>query len=1036
MIITRRRRAAHGIAAAALVLASLAIVSSAAAQTTMSTPDPAVVERFDAVAATIAGLDLPRGTANSLNSKLSSARRSYERRQPCTAANQLQALLNEASALRNRFPAASEAVFAEATALRDDVIASAHPSERCANPALGAAPQVDVLAADNQGLSAVVSFAPPVLTSVVDGGETWTQVSIPGIDSVAGPPGKPAVPSWQALVAVPDEAEAVLRGVRTRGARSLTLNLYPFQRQAADQTPGDDVIDEPFPPVETFMDPPFAKDEAAYARPGAAPPNPCAVAVLDKIRDLTVAQVECTVGTYDPVADRLVLFDSVRFDLAFEGGKGTFVTSQSLSPFERSPLALGGSTLNASVVPRFVEALDFTILPCFGEELLILTHPNFRPAADDLAAWKNDKGISTSVFEVGAGTVRATGAQIDDFIEDRYDNCVVRPSYVLLLGDSEWVPPAAVQDSTMPDSCGNCGDATTGSDLRYAIYPQNLFDIFPDFGVGRMPVDTLAEAQRVVDKTIEYEQSPPFLGFASGAPFYTTATNASYFQCCRTGGLAGRTMRSFVETSELVRGAVTGAGYTVERIYNTDTAYQSDPVADPTPRRYYNGTALPAPLAPASGFPWEGDTNDIINAFNDGRFLVLHRDHGGSTSWGDPSFSTSSFSSLTNGEMLPVVYSVNCASGYWDRETDTGGATESFMEQLLLRDGGGMVGGLGDNRNSPTWANSALTRGFYDATWPGTDPNFGGNSSTRRLGDILNWGKVYLLGQVGVAQTAGEVLLDAVVGQWVMWHAFGDPTLEMWTGNPYRLVLPLEFALETGEGGFLIRYAIDGAELTAIQEGPEGGLRPIGRATVAGGVAEMSFLVEPDPEAPIRLSASRQDSASVLLAGGSGGGQPDLKVSGLSVEATPSLVPGQDLSSVLTMTVENVGTAAAPGTVLADGSVSGSPGYMIDIVLSGDTTVPPGFATVPLPEGVAYAEDGLLQGGRVSRTPEVPAGGSANLPIGPPISTDVGGIVPTQTPAGTYHLCVRIDPGAAVAESDETNNVTCIPVRVLSPPDR
>lgn len=75
-----------------------------------------------------------------------------------------------------------------------------------------------------------------------------------------------------------------------------------------------------------------------------------------------------------------------------------------------------------------------------------------RAAADDLVDWKRTKGISTNVFEVGAGTARTTGAQIDTFIEDRYRNCSVRPSYVLLIGDSEFVPPARTNHDTLP-SC-------------------------------------------------------------------------------------------------------------------------------------------------------------------------------------------------------------------------------------------------------------------------------------------------------------------------------------------------------------------------------------------------------------------------------------------------------------------------------------------------------------------------------------------------------------------------------------------------------
>src|SRR6266487_2544827 len=131
------------------------------------------------------------------------------------------------------------------------------------------------------------------------------------------------------------------------------------------------------------------------------------------------------------------------------------------------------------------------------------------------------------------------------------------------------------------------------------------------------------------------------------------------------------------------------------------------------------------------------------------------------------------------------------------------------MEQILLLSNGGMVGGLGDNRNSPTWSNNALTRGFIDATWPNTVPSYGGATSHRRLGDILNHGKVYMLTQVGVPQTAGSVDLDSALAEYIMWHAFGDPTVEMWTANPYRITLPPIFEIEVKGYDLSVKYAMD-----------------------------------------------------------------------------------------------------------------------------------------------------------------------------------------------------------------------------------
>jgi hypothetical protein len=54
---------------------------------------------------------------------------------------------------------------------------------------------------------------------------------------------------------------------------------------------------------------------------------------------------------------------------------------------------------------------------------------------------------------------------------------------------------------------------------------------------------------------------------------------------------------------------------------------------DTTPRHYFDGTPLPAELGPESDFSWDGSTQDIIDAFNAGRFLIMHRDHGGPDQW-------------------------------------------------------------------------------------------------------------------------------------------------------------------------------------------------------------------------------------------------------------------------------------------------------------------------------------------------------------------------------------------------------------------
>src|SRR5205085_2714429 len=125
-----------------------------------------------------------------------------------------------------------------------------------------------------------------------------------------------------------------------------------------------------------------------------------------------------------------------------------------------------------------------------------------------------------------------------------------------------------------------------------------------DFALGRIPVDTLDQANTVVNKIINYEHTPPSL-----PSFYSTATLASDFQCCLAGGAApGTDQRTFVQTSEFARNVLMANGKTGERIYAM--------TGSGTPNRYYDGTLLPPDLGSGSGFPWNGNTFDISNAIN------------------------------------------------------------------------------------------------------------------------------------------------------------------------------------------------------------------------------------------------------------------------------------------------------------------------------------------------------------------------------------------------------------------------------------
>jgi hypothetical protein len=131
---------------------------------------------------------------------------------------------------------------------------------------------------------------------------------------------------------------------------------------------------------------------------------------------------------------------------------------------------------------------------------------------------------------------------------------------------------------------------------------------------------------------------------------------------------------------------------------------------------------------------------------------------------------------------------------------------------------------------------------------------------------------------------------------------------------------------------------------------------------------------------------------------------PDLKV---KFTAPSSAVAGTDIGKQIKLEVVNFGTAVAPG------SKPDQKGYMVDLVLSTDTTHPAGWATYK----PTFQEDVLLKGGRVSRT--------ENLNPRQIKAYPVGAGIPSDTPTGSYYICARVDPGDKVPELRENNNVFC-----------
>jgi hypothetical protein len=675
----------------------------------------------------------------------------------------------------------------EAGALAVDAALLSHPrARRCGGAARPAAarPEATVLSSSERSLTMRVTLPQAHFVGRRFAGRDWTQLAMDGMstggEQGSADEGKPGVPMLLEQFGIPTGADVSVQASNVSSYTLRGVNLLPTQPQPVDQSG-----DEQRPPRGIFIDKPFEIDRAAYRSRAAFPASVADVGPSGQMRDLRVGGSELAGAQYRPRRKTLRVITGMDVQVTFGGdNKGTFADARLTDPFNATFNRIYDSAL---INWDTIKGRPGGLVPQFcGEEVLIVTSSDLRPAAETLRTQKQAEGFVTRIFEVGAGPgqIGTTNTQIQSFIRGELDDdCWIRPSYVILVGNTAHVPTFLVPCWPGPDAPPIEGEdsCNIASDLPYSL--QDASDFFADTALGRIPAPDLATANTVVGKIVGYETTMPA---PEGDDFYRHMTVTAFFEhsehCVLNEGQSGtpncnpeagpvnghievntgqrRDSRTFTQVSEQVRNAMRARGYTVDRLYHARD--------DVFPEEFWDGTPMPAAIR-KPGFAWDADTDEFVNAFNDGRSIILHRDHGNPYGWYDPTITEAQLSSLNNGTQLPVAFGINCAGTRFDEPGDP-----SFGEGLLHEPDGGAVGVFGDSRNSASWPNSDLTRGFFDALFPNLRPSYGADEPIRRMGDVLVSGKQYL----------HTVDPGATYGHGHLYGYFGDPTMQLWIAEP------------------------------------------------------------------------------------------------------------------------------------------------------------------------------------------------------------------------------------------------------------
>jgi hypothetical protein len=346
--------------------------------------------------------------------------------------------------------------------------------------------------------------------------------------------------------------------------------------------------------------------------------------------------------------------------------------------------------------------------------LLIISHPDFVPQAQRLANFRQtNDGLQAAVVtpqqiyhEFSSGRQDVTA--IRDFIRHLYlrnPDPINGLRYVLLFGDASYdykdrlpgntnrVPTYQSRESMHPIFSFGSDDYFTFMQEEDGVWEEQgqIGAHLMDLGIGRLPVNTPAQATDVVNKLIRYSTS---LGTWRKRLAFVADDGDLNIHQLQADQLAG-----FVEKNYPL--------FQVERLFID---------------------AFPQVTSPVTGFRISPAVRDRIDQLvAQGTLLINYSGHGSVNGWASENILTQGqILQWANTDLLPLFLTATCEFGRFDDPGITSGA-----EFALLNPRGGAIGLLTTTRPVFSSTNFLLNKAFYDVAF---EPVHG---EPPRLGNII-----------------------------------------------------------------------------------------------------------------------------------------------------------------------------------------------------------------------------------------------------------------------------------------------------------
>jgi len=300
-----------------------------------------------------------------------------------------------------------------------------------------------------------------------------------------------------------------------------------------------------------------------------------------------------------------------------------------------------------------------------GAGYVIIAAPQFASALGDWVAYlqtRQTNGVvvvsSEDIYDEFNDGINNGATGIRDFLSYAYDNWAIKPTYVLLVGDSSSDPKHNLSDSLpdlLPTSYLLSVYGPVASDWPYATIYGN--DLYPDLMVGRIPARQMSDLTTMLDKIKAYSQTPPNQAWQKQVVLVADDQDSNFTQ-------------------------------------DIDAIQQIIP-------SYMDVTRIET-----------GDAQTVLNRLNQGALVTIYSGHGNFRVWGiwdevtgRPNiFTSAQVQQMTNGVKMPLLIVGNCLNGFFADRTRERSLTE---EWILVPVNGGIASWASSAENFPP-INSAM----------------------------------------------------------------------------------------------------------------------------------------------------------------------------------------------------------------------------------------------------------------------------------------------------------------------------------------